>query len=184
MRKTNLNLKRVKFLKRLAVFAAVQVLLIVLFVCIDRDIVCEFIEDSELKESVVVVEKTNYEYKFATGRVFSFFADGAEYHFPKYPIIGTDEYSMNHLHQTICAEDELVVRYVESSRGYTIIGAQKGDTVLRSVEAYDNYIRQQHTMTIVAFVIVEVVFLAVLAFFVLFYWSELKLFSRKKKKKK
>ena len=182
MRKTNLNLKRVKFFKRLAVFAAVQVLLIVLFVGIDRDIVCEFIEDSKLKESVVVVEKTNYEYKFAIGRVFSFFADGVEYHFSKFPIRGTNEYSMEHLNQTICKGDELVIQYVESSTEYKIIGAQKGSAVLRSVEAYNKYIRQQHVLTIVAFVIVEVGGGAVLVFFVLFYWNELKLFSKKKKK--
>lgn len=182
MRKTNRNLKRLKFFKRLAIFVAVQILLIVLFVGIDRDIVCDFIEESKLTESVVVVETTKYEYKFATGRVFSFFADGKEYHFPKFPIIGTNEYSMKHLKQAVCEGDELVVQYVEGSREYKVIGAQKGNTTLRSVEAYDHYLRQQHTMTIVAFVIVEMVFLAVLVLFVLFYWKEIKLFSKKKKK--
>lgn len=181
MRKTNLNLKRVKFFKRLAVFMAVQAILIVLFVGIDCDIADDFIDENDLKESVVVVEKTTYDYLFAVGRVFSFFADGAEYCFPKYPIIRTIEYSMHDLRQVIGVGDELVVQYLEKPTGYEVIGAKKGDVVLRSVESYDHYIREQHTLTIVAFVVVETVFVAVLVFFVLFYWNEVKLFSRKKK---
>ena len=184
MRKTNRNIKRVKFFKRLAVFFVAQAIIILLFVCIDKSQSDDLAESVDLKESTVVVDEVSYEYKFLAGSMFSFFSDSAEYHFPKYPIAGTNEYSMRDLYETVNAGDELTIQYVERPTGHTVIGAQKGDTVLRSVEPYDDFLREQHVLTIIALAVVEVIFAAVLIFFVWFYWDEVKLFPAKKSKKK
>ena len=64
MRKTNRNIKRVKFFKRLAVFFVAQAIIVLLFVCIDKNQSDDLAESVDLKESTVVVDEVSYEYKF------------------------------------------------------------------------------------------------------------------------
>ena len=182
MRKTNRNIKRLKFFRQLAIFLLIQLTIIALFAYIDH-INSDYVNEAELIDAIVVVDEVNYEYVFASGRVFSFRADNIEYHFPKYPIIQTNEYSMKELHDAVAIGDELMIRYIEKPTGNIVVEARLNNHILRSVQPYKDFINNQRTNTIVVFAIVEMFFLTVLLFFVRFYWDEIKPSPKKVKKR-
>ena len=177
MRKTNTNLKRMKIVKQLIVLGVIQVVIIVVFAFILASSATGDV--SELKTATITVDKIAYEYEFISGRMFSVFSDSVEYCFPKIPVAGTDEFSMIELRESITIGENLTVEYTEKENYNVIIGAYSGNEVLRSAEAYYAFQNNQFIMGIVTFGVVEIIFLAILIFFVFFHQKELKFFTSK-----
>lgn len=124
--------------------------------------------ESELKSATVEIEEVEYEYLMFTRRKYSFVSNFERYSFPKFPVLGTGEYSMEKLYKTARVGDVLEVEYIQDEDGNTVIGAKKDGEVLRSVDGYNNHIKQQRTLTIITGSVIEVIFIAVLIFIKLF----------------
>lgn len=179
MKKTNLNTKRTKFIKRLLLFSAVQVLIIAVAVISFNTV---DIDSDELNTATVVVDEIVYEYEFISGRVFAFYSKGEKYCFPKYPVYNTNEYSMNQLYETITVGDELVVEYMDETDRKLIFSAKKEGNILRSLDGYFDFAKNQRTAGIIGCTIIELVYLAILILFILYHYKELKFFSTGKRK--
>ena len=181
MRKTNLNIKRMEFIKKLCVFLLIQVALIL---CFNLIMTYGTGEIQNPNTSTIIVDQISYEYKFMNGRMFSVFSNGNEYSFLKIAVADTNEYSMQELFENISIGDELVIDYVENRSSYLIIGARKNGEVLRSIEEYNKFAKKQHILGVIAFVTIELIFVAVFILFVILYGKGLKLFKKRTQKVK
>ena len=179
MKKTNRNLKRIKFVKRLLVFVIIQVVLAVLAILVLK--ITSPINPSELKSATIIVDEVEYEYRIINRRMFRVFSSSNEYAFPKFPINGTTEYSMAELYTAINIGAELTVEYIEMGNQNLVIGARLNNEVLRSVDAYNKFTVTQQITSIVTFSIIELIFITILVFFVLYNCKALKLFPYKKR---
>ena len=182
MRKTNFNLRRLKFLKRMIVFLLIQAIIISLFILIRHSHTP--VENQDLKKAVVVVDNVEYEYKLIGDRMFSIYSDSKEYGFPKIPTINTSEYSMYQLYKTINIGDSLTIEYIEDGENNKIIGACLNNKTLRSVNGYNSFIKTEQVFGVLTFIIVEIVFVVILLLFLLFYRKELNSFFLMQKPKK
>ena len=180
MRKTNTNLKRVKFFKKILVLLIIQILIVLAFLYAlkpDRPVNFE-----DLNKTTIIVDDVNYDYHIFTGSVFTVYSDGKEYEFAKFSIAGTDEYSMIELYETINEGDSLIIEYKETKNSKTILSAVLNGKVLRSVDGYNDFLTTQNRLRTISFIAVEVIFLTVSVFIVLIYGSEIKLATIKKVK--
>ena len=174
MRRTNTNLKRIAFVKKLIVFVTIQIALIIVFA---QTIVNSTpIDTKHLKSAIIVVDSVEYEYEFINGRMFRLFANSKEYTFPKFPVYNEADYSMLELYQSVHIGDEVTVVYIETEEYNLVVGANMGNNVLRSVDTYSEYLEKQYKIGWTTFLIVEVVFVCILIVFVLFHVKELKFF--------
>lgn len=188
MRKTNLNLKRARFAKRLIIFPVIQALFAAIFVIAFNSNAP--VNTNEIQTSLITVEKIECESKFLVGEMTTLTSNGVEYHFPKFPVVGTNEYSMHELYESIRPGDTLVVSYVDrNSRSSpneqrTVLDARSETQQFRSFEAYNRYCSKQRVTGIIICSIVEFVFLICFTFFVVHNLFELKFFQHRKRKKK
>ena len=81
MRKTNRNLKKIKFAKSLVVFFVVQLCLIIGFALIYRSHAP--LDLSNLKKETIIVDEITYRYLNSGGDI-TLFSNSKEYVFPKY----------------------------------------------------------------------------------------------------
>ena len=180
LRKTNSNIRCVKHIRKIIVFLIVQLLIALVFFFIFASVTD--IDETKLCSSQIIVDGVEFEYKFMVGEMFRFTSDSVEYVFPKFPILGTDEYSMFELYNTINVGDVVFVEYTQKGDYNSVIGAAKGEQILRSKTAYLDYLRRQRIVTVVALVVVEVIFVLCLILFVWWNWKDFKRMFRKKKK--
>ena len=124
--------------------------------------------ESELQSATVKIEEVEYEYLMFTRETYSFTSNSEKYSFPKFPVLGTGEYSAGKLYKTARVGDVLEVEYIQAEDRNIVIGAKKDGEVLRSVEEYNKNIKQQRTLTIITGSVIEVIFIAVLIFIKLF----------------
>lgn len=165
MRKTNRNIKRARFFKIISVFALIQILIVLLIIhCVDITLT----KDKDLKKETVIVEKTYYARELFIGPTFGFTADNEEYLPVRIAIFGTDEYSMQDLNRAIEVGDELTIEYAEKNGKKIVYSIKEGDKNYRTLNAVDNYLKSNRIVGIVVFSLIELAFLTVLAFYILF----------------
>jgi hypothetical protein len=162
------------------VFLLIQAIIISLFILIRHNHTP--VENQDLKKAVVVVDNVEYEYQFISHRMFSIYSDSKEYAFPKITIINTSEYSMYQLYKTINIGDSLTIEYIEDGENNKIIGACLNNITLRSVNGYNSFIKTQQVLGVLAFIMVEIIFVVILFLFLLFYRKELNSFFLKIKR--
>ena len=160
---------------------AIQVIVLVAFAIILSSTYT--VKDEDLKNAIIVVEEKDYSYEFASGRMLTIVFENQKYSFAKFAVAGTNEYSMEELYTSIRVGDRFSVKYIEAPESNLIIGATLGTTEMRSVKGYNNYMSTQRVISIITFSIVEIVFVATLALFVVLNNNDLKLFSLKAKQK-
>lgn len=180
MRKTNLNIKRVNFFKKLSLFLIVQIIIVILFVLLINT--SSPVNENALNKKIISIDKIEYHYVFMSGSHLSFYSEKEKYSFPKFPVLGTNEYSIPDLHDNIAVGDTVYVEYIKDGDSNIVIELHKGESFLRTSNGYNNFQRTQRPLCIIAFSIIEAFFLSALAFFILLYGKEIKLFQKRKHK--
>ena len=180
MKKTNTNIKRIKFAKRMAFLLVIQVAIIVVFWLISNG--HSPIETSAIKETVITVDAVEYDYQYLNHGMFRVFCDSVAYGFPKIPTISTNEYSMHELYERIHVGDVLELQYIAMENENMIVEARMNNDTLRSLDAYNAFIKTQRKTDVISFVVIETLFVIATVFIIVFFGSELHLFSRRRKK--
>ena len=169
-----------KIIQHLFVFIIIQLIIVAVFLFANS---VNNVTDVAIYEEIITVEQTEYRQVFISGSQFCFFANGIEYGFPKYPIVGTDEYSMHELNSCINSGDMLSIEYIDRSGHRTVINAKKDNAVLRSKANYFDYLERQRIAGIVVFIIIELIFIAALTLYCIFNKKMIVQFFKKRKKK-
>ena len=182
MRKTNRNLKNVKFAKRLVLFVLVQCLIIVMFA---RLLSKKTIDKNDLIKETVVVEEVKFERLLFSGKTFWFCSNSVKYSFPKSSgILYENESSHYELYEAVAVGDILTVEYLKEDDRNVVYGAQIGDKVLRTVDAYNRFVDSQSITSRIVFAVVEFAFLAVLVLYVLYHYKVINPAAKKKRRNK
>ena len=89
------------------------------------------------------------------------------------------------LYDAVHTGDKLILEYVEDGKYNEVLGARTGDTTLRTVAAYNEYMRSQRVLDVITFSVVEIFWLAGAVLFWLLHRKELRtVLTRKRKRKK
>lgn len=182
MRKTNTNVKRAKFFKRfLPLVVLIQAVILATFATLwswnsPKDI------DSYPSLEIVVEDKV-YEDWWRNNNFYVVYG-GERYYFPAYA--SSDKYSPREFYKKIQIGEEIDVKY---STRYTLMGkirfvldARNESDVYVDYDADESYRKSQQVPLIIFYSLLELVFLAVIAFILFIYRQDLKLFKRQKKK--
>ena len=184
IRKTNTNLKRLKFFKSLLVFAVIQCFLFSIFV---PEIYDAFVpvNSENSKQIKIVVDETYYDSSGRSSAKFYIYSNGIKYRFSNFGISG--KYSNRELSEMVREGDVLSITYIEKYpfgvvNEKWVVDARTETKVYRSLEEYNA--RKSPVLNILFFGFIELLFLSVFALYIVFHWKELKLFSYRKKKKR
>lgn len=181
MRKTNRNIKRVIFLKRIIMsFILVQSMLALLFVLLFHQ--SKPIDINDCQSVRITVQDKEYVRRIHNNYICQISAGDAKYEFPGLGIFG--RYSSAEYYEAIEVGEQINLLY---TTGYRLTGkynliveAQGEDTLYLALDEYNA--QKPLVAVIVFFIIVEIVFLAVIITVFLFGAKDLKLFSEKRKK--
>lgn len=119
------------------------------------------IDKNSLHQTVVEVDETYYvrlkNFKYPK---YNFYirSEEKEFRFPRYSVLGTDEYSMSSLNNTVNVGDTLCVKYVEEEDYYRVYEVTKNGEVLRTPEGFNQHIKKQRVLTVIVFIIFELVY--------------------------
>ena len=169
------------YIKLCAMFLLVQSLILVAFLYIIRS--HESVDNNAIVETSIVVEKIEGKQVFLIGYKTIIYSDSKKFTFIKIPILGTEEYSMHQLMETINVGDTLDIKYIEEKDHNVILDARMNGKILRSIDAYNSFLKSQQRTGIVVFIIVEILFLLVVLFCILVCLDVPKSNYRKKAKK-
>ena len=185
MRKTNRNIRKINFLKRIIALIGVEVIIVGLFSY--AHYANEPIREETTKNITIVVDEVNSYYDMLAKRHVNVVANGVVYKFPRVsPIV--KEFSMSELYETIHPGDTLWIRYVESSGLLglgppvnSIVDARTETEQLRSIEAFNQVREDLQTIGIITFCILEFIFMVIVVSYFVINVKCLKLFYKKKK---
>lgn len=123
------------------------------------------IKEDETKTIVVKVEETKYERRLVSEYKFAIIADSYEYQFDQRGAFS--ECSNRELNESIKINDVLTIKYYENIWGEKkVVDARTENNVYRSFEHYNS--QRAFVFVIVFFVVLEIVFIAFTAVFVVF----------------
>ena len=168
-----------RYIKLCTVFLLVQSLILVAFLYIIRS--HESVDNNAIVETSIVVEKIEGKQVLLSGYKTIIYSDSKQFTFIKIPILGTKEYSMHQLKETINEGDILDIKYIQENDHNVILDARINGKTLRSIDAYNSFLKSQQRIGIVVFIIVEILFLLVVLFYIIFCLDEPKSYYRKKK---
>ena len=179
MRKTNRNIKRVKFFKRFVpIFVIGHVVILFAFLCILES---KPVDISNCKNERIVVEDKEY-IDIPRHRTFFVIANDIKYFFSNSGIFG--KYSASELNEEIEIGETLDISYYKTGlfkkKNY-VIAAEGEDVYLEYDTSYE--LKQKgYIGFIVLFSIIELIFASVLTLWFISASKELKFFSKKKRK--
>ena len=104
--------------------------------------------------------------------------NSSQYHFPKFSVLGTDEYSSSEILDSVKAGDCLSIGYIIDHDENIIVQANNGETKIRSLDGYNTWLHQQQVLGWIAFSFAQVIFLFVLVLYVVWNSAILKIFKR------
>ena len=191
MRKTDRNLKRVQFFKRLILITVVvQTLLILWLVAVDYVEERDTVEPHELIYETVTIDRIGRSY---TGRGRSrlyLYSDSKKYIYTQY-FSKTKDFATHELKDVLCEGDVLSIVSVKGHsffQGdfYSVFALQDEETVYKKLDLarYNKNLKELRFFWIVLISILECLFLAGVVYAFVSNNQELKFFVRKKKKRK
>ena len=145
------------------------------------------IDENMLNQAVVKVDETYYvplknlkhvKYKFY------FCSEGKEFRFPRFAVLGTNECSMSSLNDTINVGDTLCIKYASEKDYNRVYEVTKNGDSLRTIEGFNQHIKKQRVLTVIVFLIFELVYSVLLFISILISRTDIKTLWLKHKKKK
>ncbi len=185
MRKTNLNLKRVKFAKDILKFFIIGQLLILVF-GITAFRKSKPTNLSDCTQITITVDKIYTDLTSRTKFVW-IQADGEKYILPNSGIFS--EYSVNELLETVQPGEKIDISYEILHHFFIgkckyIVDARNENNVYFNFERYHKDMVQAHIFIIITFTIIEVLFLVFTVVYLYENLIELKILPKRKPKKK
>ena len=179
MRKTNRNIKRVKFVQRILIFALVQVAIISVFILTTSSAVP--ISEDELIYETIVVENKETTYFSKQNKNYCFISNDTKYYIPTLSVWASDGFSRYEVYETVNIGDVLEIGYIEGSN--RLCSIKKNNQKLLTLEGYNRTHTISKLTASIVFIFVELLFLTVLTFFVLINYGNIKIKKRKKRQK-
>ena len=179
MRKTNLNLKRVKFFKKIALFFVIQIIIFAFFASLMYG---KSLTKTKLQTPYeTTIKLDDVKYSRAGDTSCYVFSNSQKYIFTAVYTVWDDEYSNYELYKTLKPGDILNIQYIEDGKRKEIISAELNENILRSYDAYFEYVEREERYTIITFFVVECVFLLILSIYLFFAIPENKFFRKRNK---
>ena len=190
MRKTDRNLKRVKFLKKwIPITVLLQTMLIIGMIAIIHDSKTVDVNSQALIYETITVKKVEYQSAGKTS-IFYLYSDSRQYTYPDNGIFDR-EFSVPELTKALCVGDVLSIISIEKrlwfglgKQVYEIVDLRDGETVYRSIEQFNAQRREARIASIIFFSVLETLFLTGVVYSFVSNNQELKFFVRRKKKRK
>ena len=156
MRKTNTNIKCLRYLKRFILcFVLGHVILVYLFLkCLNGT---KPIQIESCKVDVILVEDTEYYHSRDSSCII--YSAGSKYVFPNLGIF--TKYSSREFYETIEAGDSLSITYTGKTH-HTIVDARDDQEVYLDIESYNLDKKKARVGVLVIFLILEIIFLSIL----------------------
>lgn len=184
MRKTNVNIKRIKFVKRMLIkFILGQIVILLVFVLLFQE--SKPIDINSCTNTRIIVEDKEYtrvyqEYKC---RIFS---NGIRYDF--YNTGSSGKYTSKELYEKIVIGEILDISYINRygffGKYNLIVDAKDETNIYLDFNSYNLQKEKANISVIIMFSIIELVFLSAFIVAFIFNRKELKIFLSKKKKHK
>ncbi len=182
MRKTNLNIKRAKFFRQMVTsFLIGQIAIALLsFLGINQS---KPVDEDECKEVMIIVDDVDYIYRRRGHSRCRINSNNVRYYFPS----GIGKYSAKELSEIITVGGRLNIKYVVKYNLYgpynSIVDARNETNEYINFDLYNDEQEQGLVGCIIVLAIMQSAFLSILFFLIIFNRDELKLFSRKRKRK-
>jgi len=182
MKKIKFSVVEKKILRGLCIFVLIQLLIVVEFVYLFNS--SGQIDIKDTKQVNVTVDSLRYFEgisKHSAGHIV-IVSGSTKYYFMNRST--SDEYSVSKLCKALSKGDTLTIRYYETERLFLgkinlIVDARVGAEIYRSIEEYNQGHKGATLAVVIIFVVIELLFAAVLAFYTIINKNTMKSAKRK-----